>query len=178
MRFFRSIWPLFAVVLALGSITACSSMSVDSRRNEQADFQKYKTYAWAPTETSAPDGGASARKGLFDQTIKQAADHELAMKGLKKTDPDQADLLVSYWGTTRDRMVFRSVPAPHGLSAPTIDTGAEGYREGTLAVDLIDRASGEIVWEGVASDAIYDSGATDDQVRDATTEIIRKYPSA
>ena len=54
------------------------------------DFAKYKTYKWVTIE------GGQHQNQIMDAEIKQAADAQLAAKGLTKTDIDKADLYVGY----------------------------------------------------------------------------------
>src|SRR5215469_7438468 len=54
------------------------------------DFAKYKTYKWVAIE------GGQHPNQITDAEIKQAADAQLAAKGLAKTDGDKADLYIGY----------------------------------------------------------------------------------
>src|SRR5215469_13610008 len=97
------------VVLAIALLAGQVGAAQDVKYNFMpgTDFSKFHTYKWVTIE-----GGAHPNQ-IMDQEIKQAADSQLAAKGLTKTDSEKADLFVGYqvavdqekqwnaWGTGR-----------------------------------------------------------------------------
>jgi hypothetical protein len=50
------------------------------------------------------------------------------------------------------------------------------YREGTLVVDLVDRASKQLVWRGTAVDTVTSAAQVQDKVDAAVRDLFANYP--
>jgi hypothetical protein len=145
MRFFR--WIVPAAVLL---VSACSSMRVAVDYDEKTDFRALKTYVIARSDEAGPVAG---RHPLFTAKVLDEIRAELAEKGLTEApDKASADLLVHFYAMTRNRRDF--VPPAYRVGrfgrVWRVRPGhVVNYREGTLVIDMVDRAANELVWEGV-----------------------------
>jgi hypothetical protein len=79
-----------ALLFLLAACCIARTQEVRSNHMPGVDFSKFHTYKWVAVE------GAQHPNQIVDAEIKQAADQQLAKKGLTKTDTDQADLYVGY----------------------------------------------------------------------------------
>ena len=97
MQVMRMRTIVLAPVVAMLLLTAGAVGAQDVKYNFMpgTDFSKYHTYKWVAIE------GASHPNQIMDQEIKQAADSQLAAKGLTKTDGEKADLFVGYQVATK-----------------------------------------------------------------------------
>jgi hypothetical protein len=127
--------------------------------DQQADFTKYKTYKWVTVK------GSSVPNDLIARQITDSIDRQLATKGLVKTDSDTADLYVAYqvavdqekqmttWdtgyamGPAWGPRYYGGYYGGGGMSTSTTST----INVGTLALDMYDRATKQLVWRGMAS---------------------------
>jgi hypothetical protein len=77
---------LFALLICAVTL----AQDVKSNFMPGTDFTKYHTYKWVVIE------GGSHPNQIIDAQIKNSIDSQLAAKGLKKTDGDNADLDLGY----------------------------------------------------------------------------------
>nr|MCU0398529.1 DUF4136 domain-containing protein [Cyclobacteriaceae bacterium] len=73
----------YFILLAVVAVSACSSLKVTYDYDKQADFAKYKTYAFSEDSQKLPVGDLNRNR------IMSAVDAEMAAKGFSKSDsPD------------------------------------------------------------------------------------------
>ena len=171
------------VTLALLAAVACASsagVSVRSDRNPDSDFGRYATYAWA----SAPLGGgewpARNDRTAFDWTVRGLVDEQLAQKGYARGVPGQADILVDYRVSTEEKELqdtfgeyakYRSAGGSQGLG----EAWVQGYREGTLVVEVSDAATHRLVWYGSAT-AVVNPSLREQRMPDAMRRVFASFP--
>lgn len=160
-----------APVLALALLAAgCSSMRVSSDWDRTVDFNRYKTYAWAPTKKTESYKG---QYDLLDKRIRTIIDEEMEYKGFARGDRGSADLMVVYRLHTQQRMqVYRDYYYGWGPS------GVRAYQhtEGSLQIMLVDRKKDQVVWEGVGTDVVRRGGDPDAEVQRAVIKIMDSFP--
>jgi hypothetical protein len=125
------------LILLAGSVTF--AQDVRSNYMPGTDFSKYHSYRWITVE------GAQ---------IKQAIDAQLAAKGLKKMDGDQADLAVDYQVAVNQERQWNAYNMGGvgwrwggGMATATSST----IQIGTLVLDMYDQAEKQLVWSGTAT---------------------------
>lgn len=132
-------------ILAL-ALAGSAEGAVSVRYDPSTDFSKFQSYEWQ-------DGLPAARRHAAERIV-GAVDQRLAAHGLRRVDAD-GELIVRYYvlvdahtledlDDETDWMFWTGVRSVDPLSV-----GA-----GTLVVDMIDAGSGEIVWRGLASEAL------------------------
>lgn len=171
----RSMSVLTGVLLP--ALFACSSTQIQTATDPQANLSKYKTYAWAPNPPLTTDG---PQHSILDQTIKSATEQELADKGLVPAKDSRPDLLISYFGVSRDSVTYGAAPySGYGGYYPG-DYYREPYvtREGSLTLQFKDPKTDRVVWQGTAAETIGEAGASQEQVQKAVSQLIEKYPVA
>ncbi len=93
----RGLAPALLIAALFGGAARAGTVDVDF--NPKAEFQRYRTWAWAP-------GRDESRRGvLADATMRERVEKQLAIRlreaGLKAVAPsDNPDLLVNYRGDT------------------------------------------------------------------------------
>ncbi len=128
--------------------------------DQQADFTKYKTYKWVEVK------GAEQVDQLTAQQIVAAFEKQLALKGLTKVEGGTADLFIAYQAAisqekqinTMDSGMYGAGWGPRyyggyyggGMSTTTTST----IYVGSVALDMYDAGSKNLVWRSLASKQI------------------------
>ena len=141
-----------ALAFLLFALASCSSLSVKHDYDREADFQKYKTYAW--TEREIPDD-ALAKNPLMKKRVQMAVDETLGSKGYSLSAREQADFVVVIHAGIKERMRVQDFGG-YGWYNPW--WGPYGgrvevsyYEEGTLVIDIVDAKEEELVWRGMGT---------------------------
>jgi hypothetical protein len=163
----------FLAVMALFMVAACSSNPVSTDYNPQYDFAAIRSYGWLPQTGKNDD--PLLYNDLVDERIRRAVDEQLALRGWKKVDKTNADVLITYHLGLKDKVKVDSFyrdfgyypcyycrPYGYGYGGYGGYGGPYGgdnitvrqYTEGTLAIDLIDTRNMNMIWRGSLSKAV------------------------
>jgi len=159
------------------------AQDVNYNFDKSADFAKYRTYKWVEIE------GGKHPDQITDRQIVAAIDSQLALKGLTKTENDQADLFVGYQvGVDQEKQVNSysmggggrygyggAWGGMGGMSTATTST----INIGQLVLDMYDPATKNIVWRGTATKTI-DANAKPDKreknINKGAAKLLKNYP--
>jgi hypothetical protein len=144
-----------ATATALLLLAACQSAPhVRTRSAPGVDLGAYRTYAFV----ASPSTDRHGYKTLTTRQLETSVAREMEARGYVRADA--ADLVVNFNVATREKL--ESWPGP-GLGAGFggwrhgygwgIGVGTEEIRtvtEGTLTIDVVDRARKELIWSGSA----------------------------
>jgi len=176
-------------LLAVAVLAACATQpQVRVYSDDTADPGSFERFAFV----SNPGTDTADYTSLVTRHLKEAVSTELEARGYRYVEqPDSADMLVNFYVNTRERTEVRDRP---GLSFDhyygyrrdrySVWTGystrrdIRSYTEGTLHIDLVDRARKQLVWEGVATGRVT-SAALDDPrtaINEAVAAIFARYP--
>ena len=129
------------------------------------DFSRYKTWSWQAGVVVPPEP-------VPDKPIRKALARGLAARGLSNVDSD-ATLLVRYHAARRLQIDLLSLDA--GSGAPP--TGIRYVDTGSLVIDLLDAASGKVVWRGHATGVLrYGPEEVAAQIDAAVAELLARFP--
>lgn len=151
------------------SLAGCAAITVSADFDPEVDFQTYRTYAWGPADALPTGDPRLDNNPFFDDRMRGAVDGELAERGLTVAPATEADLVVHYHISIRERIDVVTVDREYGYE-PGYDTAVREWQEGTLMVDLVDTRTNRVIWRGWAQSDM--AGVIDD--RDALAERIRK----
>lgn len=166
MKYLVSIWLLSIIFLG-----ACSSIKVTSDYDKEADFSKYKTfeyYGW--TEESD-----KILNRFQKERIENAFGNEFEKRGLKYVK-DGGDMVVSLYIVV-DKKTSTTAYTNHygggygyggmgwyggyrmgyggmGMGTSTTTYSENDYLEGTLVVDVFDKAEKKMIWQSVGQKTI------------------------
>ncbi len=174
---------IVALSIVLYAAPAALAQKVASDYDTATDFSRFKTYAWV-------DGFPAAMVNV-DLYIKMAIEADLEKKGLHKTEPKDADLLVTYNAARDTDLNISSFHDPTYTatggepmlgttmwsSGSTVGSVGRYISKGTLALVIYDRQQRRVIWEASAKDTIKE-GRSDrlKQLDKALDKILIKYP--
>lgn len=186
---------LVAVPLLLVMTAACSGAKFMTDYAPNADFTKYKTFAWFPRGNNLPDD-PRYNTSLVNERLIDAIEYALKGKGLTMVNSAQADLHVVYHAIVQQKTSYTTVHAHYGYSPywggygrwggwgmSTGTTYQNNYDEGTLIVDLLENVPGEedrIVWRGSVTNTIKqgnrDPMKARREMRQGAEDLFAEYP--
>jgi hypothetical protein len=163
-----------ACLALLGTIVCAQSVTYDFDRS--ANFTRFKTYAWVR--------GSDLSDQLNHQRIVRAVDAQLSARGFSKVEAAaNPDVLVAYHASfDRNLEINASGLGGYRLAGPRSGTArVEEIVVGTLAIDLVDGQTRNIVWRGMATkelDAKASPEKKEKNINRAAEKIFKNYPPA
>lgn len=146
--------PRRLVVALLPPLVACSSMDVRSHRAPAADLTGFRSYAWAEAPGSVEGDIRMANNPLVDARIRETVEREMRVRGWRLVAAPDADLRLAYHAALEGKLdvetFYDYYPYARRRGFVVSRTESREYDQGTLVLDLIDGASGEVVWRGSA----------------------------
>ncbi len=167
-------------------LAACASTPARTDYDDSATFADLRTFAWLePAYESVEDPLLDSQ--LLGAKVRRATVSALSARGYVEVAMDQADFLVTYHTTTRERMRDSGFTVGFGIGRGSYRRGSrhiflghndwnETYQEGTLILDIIRSADDRLVWRGWKSDRVYRDRFTDEGVERAVRNIIEAFP--
>lgn len=168
-------------VVLFVAVAAFAAKPVEVRTLAGVDFSRFETYAWAAHDDLVE--GHPLREGApLDLRIKAAADALLVAKGFERIDRGASpELVINYVGVARDIFESEGVTAEIAPGVKWIgDPDAHAmrsYREGTLVFEVIDSASGEMVWSGWVTELAPNVQKLQAKAEKATRRVFQHFPS-
>lgn len=171
--------------LGLLLLAGCSSIKTTYDFDPTVDFSKYKTYGYTNEAKSLPV------QELDRARLLAAIDTELAAKGFTKSDnPDvlidlQVKLEQKQTATATNTGVgYYGGPYRYGWGAGyggTTHINVENYVDGTLFINMIDKGTEKLVWQGRGTKTLAENPSPEKKeanVKYAVKQIFLKYPPA
>ena len=173
---------IFSSVVILVCTVMVYAQKVEVGADRTVNLARYKTYSWA--------SGPSTSNPLIHQTIVDAVDRAMALKGLTKVALDAEITLVVFAATESDLHI--SSPSWHpGLNS--IATGIGGASQqwpvtkGTIVVDMLDAKTKNSIWRGTATDTLEhgptgniqkDAKSVEKKIKKAVEKMFKRFPVA
>lgn len=186
---------LTILIVAVVAVAAgCSSITVRTDYDRDADFTLYRTFGWLPQPTSSISGSAAqaqARNDLMDKRILSAVNNQLVNRGLQ-IDTTSPDLLLAYHTGVQDKVEVTdwgySYPSygawgggygygGYGYGGRNIDVYS--YQEGTFILDFIDGKTHRLVWRGTATgvlDTNPNPEKSEKNINQVVEKLLAQYP--
>ena len=183
---------LLIVISLLAASFGCSPrVAVDS--SSQADFSKYKTFAWMDSDVKAGQNPLYYNQ-LATESVENTMSDVLRQKGLTESN-SQPDLIIGYHFFVENKT--RTVANPSSpFYGPYLGWGRWGYRgwgpgwwgwggtqytqeqyqAGTLVVDMVDARTHKLVWRGSVQNAVADPSRITAQLTKEAERIVEKFP--
>ena len=171
--------PSVALVMSFMLLCLCTiSQAQDIKYNfdPAVDYSKYKTYKWVDVQ------GAQYPDQLTSNQIKQAIDSQLALKGLTKTEDDNASVYVAYQIAVKEETQWDATAygggrfrTMGGMGTATSST----IKIGMLALDIYDVTLKSQVWHGTATKTLNpskDPQKNQERLQKAMSKLLKNYP--
>jgi len=154
---------LAALIVLVPPALQAQTVKIDF--DKQADFSKYRTFAWSESQEPAPNAANHVR-------ITRAVEAELLAHGLVKAESGPPDLKVRYHGKVEQKLRGSSYSTGSNGQPNDLRTMVDIKRvkEGTLIVELYDQVTRLLVWRSVASDP----PASPDQIEPQIQAFVKK----
>ena len=167
-------------------IAGCASgPTIISNSAPDFDVANFQTFSFMQPLGTDRTGART----LMSQHLIDATTNELELRGLRHADAN-GDLLINFMVATRETITTRpsSSVSMHqsrgryntwgGYSMSMSTNEIVQRTEGTIAVDVIDRARNQLVWEGAASGRVTDSTRRnlEETVHSAIKDIFVEFP--
>ena len=160
-----------ATVALLSTVLLAQSVTFDFDR--AANFSSFKTYAWTRGNPVGDD--------LNHQRIVRAIDAQLAGKGMVRIEAAAGpDVLVAYHASFDRDLQINAFGIGWGpVAGRTGSARVEEVTVGTLAVDLVDATTRNIVWRAMASKDLDPNAKPekrDKNINSAAQKLFKNYP--
>lgn len=167
--------------VSLFLLASCSSIKVTYDYDSQADFSKYKTYEFTDDAKNFPI------QELDRARVLAAIEKEMAAKGFTKSaTPDvlldlQVKLEQKQTATATNTGGYYG-PYRYGWGAGyggTTHINVENYVDGTLFVNMIDKSTEKMVWQGRGTKTLEEHPSPqkkEQNINYAVQQIFSKYP--
>jgi len=181
-------YTIFAAVLMF--LTACSSgPKIESDYDHTIDFSQYKTYGFfSPMGIENPNYSS-----IFGSIFRDAISKEMNSRGYRMSD--NPDLMINVSGRLQQKTKVTTTSDPYmgggyygyrrgaygtwGGYGYGTQTHVSNYTEGTVNVDMVDRAEKRMVWEGVAVGRVNEKKSneeTREAIYSGIQEMFAGYP--
>jgi hypothetical protein len=162
------------VLCALLLVGCAGQIQTNTTYDDSADFAAYRTFAQAPAPTYATDMPGYSE--ITGRNIQAQIANNLQQKGLQPASWDDADLQVSFTlgGQARQDTEYWGGWGWYGEG----EVETENYVQGSLVIDMADRAKKRLVWHGFGTENLFSEGASDETLARAVDTVLAKYPPA
>lgn len=181
-------WVMLTLAVLL--LSSCATgPAIETDYDHTVDFTKYRTYGFFnPMGIENPNYSS-----IYGSIFRDAIGMEMDSRGY--TQSDNPDLLINVSGRLQEKTKVTTTADPYmaggyygyrrgmygawGGYAYGTTTHVSNYTEGTVNVDIVDRAAKRMVWEGVAVGRVKED-RTNEQRRQAIysgiKEMFAAYP--
>jgi hypothetical protein len=168
---------MIPVVLLL-FLSSCSTVRVNSDFDKNADFSRYKTFAFQKSGIDKVE-----ISDLDKRRILRAIDNEMIKKGFTKSETP--DLLITIFTKEREQVDINQYHSNWGYGwrwgwDPFMwggQTTVTKTTEGTLFIDLIDANKKELIWQGEGNGYLTKkSQEKEARINEFVAKILAQYP--
>ena len=167
-----------ALLLVLLTTVGCSSISVTTDWDNEANFAELTTFSLLDPQPQPQRARGKRASPLAEKRLLDALSAALTERGFTKTTRRRADMLVAIHNGSRERTVV----SHHGYGyGPRWRwhhgfTQVHRYREGALVVDIVDARSKELVWRGVATAPAGKPDPSGETAAKIVDKLLRDFP--
>ena len=192
----RSMNWLVAGIASVFVLASCSS-TAHIKKDENADFSRYKTFAWIDKDGEGKND-RNRTNDLTEMKVREAVNKELQKNSGWREVKNKPDVLLSY-----DVLVERSIQEtnnpvysspysriiynPYTRRYATIyypsrfmgyDRDERPIKEGTVTISMIDTRTDKTVWQGWTTDEVNSRNLTDREIQSSVKSIFKKFDVA
>ncbi|GEM_PF-2747067 len=182
----RVLWMgvVTAVVVFLG---ACATPMVRMDYEQEYDFSRLKSYAIAPVSSGEPAEGQNVpvwATEISGRRVDRELDAALSERGYRRTEPSEADFLVShglavrtvYQGVTQTFWYGSGFYGYYPDGRAFVTSGAQAQDKVGLYIDITDAASKQLIFRGWSSRSWWDTPPKAPDIAERVEEILNAFP--
>jgi hypothetical protein len=164
-----------ALALSILALSGCAPLGVHAFSDSGADFNRYRTYKFAPSGSASTGDPRLDHNPFFNQRMQADVEKELAARGFEKTRSARPDVLVQYHVSVSQETEIKDTE-----ECRLNDCRPLVYDAGTLMVDFVDPRTNKLIWRGWAEgsmDGVIDNQSWMEQkIDDSVRRIFAKLP--
>jgi hypothetical protein len=172
-----------SALLALAMLAGCTPYTVSYDYDVTASYGRYKTFDYYTSKK-----GTGGTTSLMDKRVRAALEKELMAKGFTMETKADPDFLVTYYPIVKERRYRTTTHVGMGMGwgfrpfygRTSMSTSeVHHYKEGTIVIEIVDFKSNQMIWQGVAADALTglnNPEDADEVVPKAVHDILAKFP--
>ncbi|MFY9731100.1 MAG: DUF4136 domain-containing protein [Candidatus Acidiferrales bacterium] len=173
----RSLKMLLGLLLLFGIAITVEAQKVSIDYDHQANFSDYKTFSWIRPPHFQADP-------LMDQRIIDSVNAALTSKGWQFV-PEGGDVGIAAHVATREDHTLETFYTGFGggwgwhfgTGFGTALTTDHAYEVGTIIIDMFDSRTKQLVWRGLATEALSEKPEKDTKkVEKAIDKLFKNFP--
>jgi hypothetical protein len=162
---------------------------VRSDFDREAVFSHYNTFDWiAPPVRASEEGvqsdpeGPFARNSLLDKRMRAAVNRNLEARGFQYLEGGESDFRLNYHVAFKDKLVGSGSNFGYfgryrrGGFSSGFNWSVRQYQEGTIIIDIVDRAKDQLVWRGWMTSRNRDGYFDEPEIARAVRTILMRFP--
>lgn len=187
-RFTRGMVLRLIGLAMLSVLAACSSIPVSTDYDTSRDFSALKTYTWMEPKARVIIDPL-VDNDLMAARIRKSVDEHMASRGyVKATGDTAADFHITYQVGSKEKLDVQSYHTTfgyypcwgcYGPGFGGSDIYVRQYTEGSFMLDVIDPASQQLIWRGVAARRLQGSGTPQERdlfISEVVSAILADFP--
>ena len=184
----RTLRATIATLVALPVLYGCATR-VRSDFDRDAVFSQYDTFDWiAPPvraseeELQSNPEGPFARNSLLDKRMRAAITSNLRARGFQYVEDGSSNFRLNYHVTFSDKLSGSGSDFGYsryyrrGSFSSGFNWSVRQYKEGTIIIDIVDRAKDQLVWRGWMVNRNRDGNFDEAEINRAVNKILMKFP--
>jgi hypothetical protein len=184
----RAAWAGIAILVALSALSGCATRA-RSDFDRDVVFSRYNSFDWiAPPiraseeEMRSDPNGPFASNSLLDKRMRAAVTSKLRARGYRYEEGGNSDFRLNYHVTFKDKLAgsgsdFGYTGRYHrGAFSSGFNWSVRQYQEGTIIIDVIDRAKDQLVWRGWSVSRNRDGNYDEAEINRAVNQILMHFP--
>ena len=177
----------YASVLFLALAVGCAAR-VRTDFDSGVDFSSYETFDWlAPPQRASSVAQSDLQdpfssNSLLDKRVRAAVERVLDRRGFRRAVEANSDMRLTYHVLFRDKLVASGTDFGyynryhHGGFGTRFDFSVRQYKEGTIVLDVVDRATDQLVWRGWMASRNNDGNYDEAEISYAIERILESFP--
>jgi hypothetical protein len=159
-----------AALVLVGTAAFAQKVTTDS--DPAAPYATYKTYAWAK--------GTASPNPLGEKRIHDGVDAKMKEAGFTLVTENPSVFVATHAVAKEEKELITMGMGGYGrwgYGGGTGTTSVNTYLVGTLAVDMYDAKTKNLVWRGIATDTLSDKPEKNaDKVEKSLEKMFKEYP--
>ncbi len=184
----RTLRASLAILVVLPGLSGCAAR-VRSDFDREVVFSHYKTFDWIAPPVRASDEelrsnpeGPFARNSLLDKRFRAAVNSNLRARGFRYVEGGESNFRLNYHVTFKDKLAGSGSDFGYvgryrrGAFSSGFNWSVRQYQEGTIIIDIVDRAKDQLVWRGWLTSRNRDGNYDEAEINRAVNQILMRFP--